>query len=160
MRVYTDGACRKGVGGWGWWCEETEETNSGHEVPSTNQRMELYSALDAIDHHLEEEKLVIVSDSAYLVNCFRDRWFDRWRKNHWTKARGVPVANVDIWDPLITLVEDHQDVTFEWVKGHSGDIGNDHADRLASMVVVDLLTKRNNGEKIDHQLRLKHVNKF
>lgn len=132
MYVYTDGSCRMTVGGWAWWNEWTEESESGVEVPSTNQRMELYAALDAVDHHLDDPELVIVSDSAYLVNCMNDEWHLAWEARNWHTAKGSKVANQDIWRPLLGLCDSHGSVKFQWVKGHSGDPGNDMADKLAT----------------------------
>ena len=72
----------------------------------------------------------MVSDSTYVVNCFRDKWYVRWAANGWRNAKKQPVANADLWRPLIELVVAH-DVTFRWVKGHSGDRLNDIVDALA-----------------------------
>lgn len=135
MRVYTDGSCRMGIGGWAWWNQDTGESESGVESPSTNQRMELYAALDAIDTYLDDRYLVIISDSAYLVNCFIDGWWVKWRANGWRNRDGKPIENQDIWEPLINLVEHHGTVQFEKVKGHSGVPGNERADALAARVV-------------------------
>ena len=77
-----------------------------------------------------EGPLVIVSDSTYVVNCFRDRWWVRWKANGWKNAKKEPVANVDLWQPLIELVLAREPV-FRWVKGHSGDPMNDLVDMLA-----------------------------
>ena len=131
MRVYTDGSCRMNVGGWGWYNMTTKEFSSGAVQPTTNQRMELYAALDAVDTFLDDPHLVIVSDSAYLVNCFKDKWYENWEKHDWKGHAGRPVANSDIWKPLLALVRENGNVRFEWVKGHSGNLGNEIADRLA-----------------------------
>lgn len=130
-RVYTDGSCKLAVGGWAWYNDDTDEFESGVEVPSTNQRMELYAALDAIDHHLDYPELVIISDSAYLVNCMNDEWYLAWMERNWHTAKGNAIANVDIWKPLIGLAQAHGHVSFEWVKGHNGDIGNERVDAIA-----------------------------
>ncbi|MEY2583364.1 MAG: ribonuclease [Ilumatobacteraceae bacterium] len=74
--------------------------------------------------------LTIVSDSTYVVNCFRDKWWVRWQANGWRNAKKEPVANVDLWQPLIELVLARQP-QFKWVKGHSGDPMNDLVDSLA-----------------------------
>lgn len=131
MRVYTDGSCSDRLGGWAWWNETTGESSSGAVRDTTNQRMELYAALDAVDTFLDDPHLVIISDSAYLVNCFRDKWYEKWDRNNWVGQRGNPVANADIWRPLLALVAENGNVRFEWVKGHSGDVGNDKVDQLA-----------------------------
>ena len=71
-----------------------------------------------------------MSDSTYVVNCFRDRWWVRWQQNGWKNSKKEPVANPDLWKPLIELVQRTQP-SFRWVKGHSGDRMNDLVDRLA-----------------------------
>lgn len=128
--VYTDGACRgnPGPGGWAWAVKDGPQ-GSGHDPATTNQRMEVQAALEAI--RALEGPLVVVSDSTYVVNCFRDRWWVGWRKRGWTTSAKKPVANRDLWEPLVDLVEERGDVTFRWVKGHSGDTMNDLVDRLA-----------------------------
>ena len=75
--------------------------------------------------------LLVVSDSTYVVNCFRDRWWQGWLERGWTTSARKPVANRDLWEPLVELVADRGDVAFGWVKGHSGDRMNDLVDALA-----------------------------
>jgi ribonuclease HI len=129
--VYTDGACsgNPGPGGWAWAvAPDGEPWGSGGEAHTTNQRMEIRAVLEAL-RSLEGE-LDIVSDSTYVVNCFRDRWWARWRANGWRNAKKQPVANTDLWMPLVELyLQRHP--TFRWVRGHSGDPMNDLVDRLA-----------------------------
>jgi len=102
---------------------------SGAEDPSTNQRMEIASALEAV--RALSGELVVVSDSTYVVNCFRDRWWEGWLARGWLNKARKPVANRDLWQPLVELVQERGDVGFRWVKGHSGDVMNDLVDRLA-----------------------------
>ena len=75
--------------------------------------------------------LVVVSDSTYVVNCFRDQWWDGWLKRGWTTSAKKPVANRDLWEPLVMAVRERGDVAFRWVKGHSGHEMNDLVDELA-----------------------------
>ena len=77
----------------------------------------------------------VMSDSTYVVNCFRDKWYVRWEANGWRNAQRKPVANADLWRPLIELVTKH-DVTFGWVKGHGGDPMNELVDQLAVAAIV------------------------
>jgi ribonuclease HI len=131
IEVFTDGACQgnPGPGGWAWAVAPDGATNgSGGEAHSTNQRMEVTAVLMAL--RSLEGPLTIVSDSTYVVNCFRDRWWVKWKANGWRNAKKEPVANVDLWQPLIELVIVRQP-TFRWVKGHSGDPMNDLVDQLA-----------------------------
>ncbi len=130
--VYTDGACRgnPGPGGWGW-AVDGGPSGSGGEAHTTNQRMEIRAALEAL--RAIPGPVRVVSDSTYVVNCFRQRWWAGWRRKGWRNAQGKPVANRDLWEPLIELVVDGgRPVTFEWVKGHSGDRMNDLVDGLAT----------------------------
>ena len=139
LTIYTDGACsgNPGPGGWAWAvAPDGEPHRTGGEERTTNQRMEIHAVLDALRAHALRAdggppvRIEIVSDSTYVVNCFRDRWWVKWERNGWTNSKKQPVANVDLWKPLIELVR-AGDVTFRWVKGHSGDPMNDLVDRLA-----------------------------
>jgi ribonuclease HI len=138
--IYTDGACRgnPGPGGWAWAVSPGgEPCGAGGEAATTNQRMEIHAVLDALQTYSEVAndhggpvRIEIVSDSTYVVNCFRDKWWVKWERNGWRNSKKEPVANVDLWKPLIELVRTG-DVTFRWVKGHSGDPMNDLVDQLA-----------------------------
>ncbi|MDP9465475.1 MAG: ribonuclease HI [Actinomycetota bacterium] len=131
VEVFTDGACsgNPGPGGWAWaTAPDGALRDSGGEARSTNQRMEIMAVLEAL-RSLDGD-LTIVSDSTYVVNCFRDRWWVRWKANGWKNANKQPLANVDLWEPLIELVLDRSP-RFRWVKGHSGDPMNDLVDALA-----------------------------
>jgi ribonuclease HI len=134
ITVYTDGACsgNPGPGGWAWAvAPEGQPCGSGGERSTTNQRMELQAVLEALRAlPIADGPIDVVSDSTYVVNCFRDRWWVRWQANGWRNAKKQPVANDDLWRPLVELVNGH-DVRFRWVKGHSGDRMNDLVDRLA-----------------------------
>lgn len=131
--VFTDGACSGNPGPGGWaWASSTERHSSGGEVHTTNQRMEIRAALEAVLAHAHPVE--IRSDSAYVVNCFNNQWWPSWVKNGWRNARGKDVANRDLWEPLIDEYRSRMgiaDVTFSWVKGHSGDLMNDFVDQLA-----------------------------
>ena len=133
--VFTDGACKgnPGPGGWAWAvAPEGEPHGSGGDPATTNQRMEVCAALEALRALAPDggRPVEIVSDSTYVVNCFRDAWWKKWERNGWKNSKRQPVANDDLWRPLIELVRSG-DVTFRWVKGHSGDPMNDHVDALA-----------------------------
>jgi ribonuclease HI len=127
--VYTDGACsgNPGPGGWAWAVEDGRFA-SGAEVHTTNQRMEIAAALEAI--RALPGKLEVVSDSTYVVNCFKQRWHVAWRANGWRNSQKKPVANRDLWEPFIELALARQ-VSFRWVKGHGTDPMNDWVDQLA-----------------------------
>jgi len=128
--VFTDGACRGNPGPGGWaWAVPAGPQGSGHDTATTNQRMEVRAAYEAIC--ALPGPLVVVSDSTYVVNCFKNSWWTGWRSRGWINSAKKPVANRDLWEPLIDLVEERGDVTFRWVKGHSGHPMNDLVDELA-----------------------------
>jgi len=129
--VFTDGACKGNPGPGGWaWAVPGGQWASGAEAQSTNQRMEVRAALEAL--RALNGPVEVWSDSTYVVNCFRDRWWEGWRKRGWTNSQKKPVANRDLWEPLIELyLARHPCPQFRWVKGHSGDPMNDLVDRLA-----------------------------
>jgi ribonuclease HI len=130
LEVWTDGACsgNPGPGGWAWATKDGRQ-GSGGAARTTNQRMEIQAALEAV--RALDGALVVVSDSTYVVNCFRDGWWKGWIARGWTTSAKKPVANQDLWEPLVELVRDRGDVSFRWVKGHSGDPMNDLVDQLA-----------------------------
>jgi ribonuclease HI len=130
--VYTDGSClgNPGRGGWAWAVPDGPYA-SGAEDRSTNQRMEVTAVLRALQSL--KGPLLVMSDSTYVVNCFRDRWWEGWRRRGWRNSAGKPVANRDLWEPLLDAALDPaRSVRFGWVKGHSGDEMNDRVDLLAT----------------------------
>jgi ribonuclease HI len=136
ITVYTDGACRgnPGPGGWAWAVPQGRYA-SGADGQTTNQRMEITAALEALRALLADgpPSIEVVSDSTYVVKCFSDGWWQGWLRKNWKNSAGKPVANRDLWEPLIELVvEGATPVTFRWVKGHSGDRWNDRVDELAT----------------------------
>ena len=129
--VYTDGAClgNPGPGGWAW-AVPGGRFASGADPHTTNQRMEITAASEAV--RTLAGPLEVVSDSTYVVNCFRDGWWRGWLARGWKNTAKQPVANRDLWEPLIEAVQaDPGRVRFRWVKGHDGDPYNDLVDRLA-----------------------------
>lgn len=128
--VYTDGACsgNPGPGGWAWVVPDGAFA-SGAEDHTTNQRMEIVAATEAL--LAVSGPVRVMSDSTYVVNCFNQRWYEGWQKRGWRNSKKEEVANQDLWRPLIDHVLARGDVTWQWVKGHSGDRWNDVADRLA-----------------------------
>ena len=130
LEVWTDGACsgNPGPGGWAWATRDGRQ-GSGGASPTTNQRMEIQAAYEAV--RALAGPLVVVSDSTYVVNCFRDRWWQGWLARGWLTSAKKPVANRDLWEPFVSAVNERGDVSFRWVKGHSGDPMNDLVDSLA-----------------------------
>lgn len=145
IEVYTDGACKgnPGPGGWGWVVPDGPWAN-GAEAESTNQRMELMAVLDALRSLPGEVE--VVSDSTYVVNCFRDGWWEGWIKRGWKNSKKEPVANRDLWEPLIEIYRERApELAFRWVKGHDGDEWNDVADRLAVEASETQRSRRGTG---------------
>ena len=144
VTVFTDGACsgNPGPGGWAWAAvPDGHRRGSGGEVPSTNQRMEVRAVLEAL--RANPGRVLVVSDSTYVVNCFRDSWWRGWLARGWRNSQKQPVANQDLWKPLIELYQRRaHEITFRWVKGHSGDPMNDLVDRLAVAAAVDAAAGR------------------
>jgi ribonuclease HI len=101
---------------------------SGVAARTTNQRMELTAVLEAV--RALDGPLDVVSDSTYVIRCFRHRWWEGWLQRNWSNRQRKPVANRDLWEPLVEIVR-HRDIRFRWVKGHSGDPMNELVDQLA-----------------------------
>ena len=137
ITVYTDGACRGNPGRGGWaWAVPGGRFASGADPAATNQRMEITAALEALRTLTADgaSDVDVVSDSTYVVNCFKDRWWQGWQRRNWKNSQNKPVANRDLWEPLIELaVSSESNVTWRWVKGHSGDLWNDCVDELATI---------------------------
>lgn len=134
-RIYTDGACQnnQAPGGQpgGWACVFVDGPSfSGYDPKTTNNRMELMAAIEALKHTEIGANVRIYSDSAYVVNAFLQDWFRGWQKRGWKNAKGMPVENQDLWRTLYDLASTRQ-VSWIKVKGHAGDKYNEEADRLA-----------------------------
>ena len=135
VAMYTDGACsgNPGPGGWGVLIvHDGRETElSGAENPTTNQRMELTAPIQGLRSlGARRRRVDIYSDSAYVINCFRDKWYERWRKNGWVNSQKKPVENRDLWEALLEAARPHT-VRFERVRGHAGVELNERVDELA-----------------------------
>ncbi len=134
-RVYTDGACQnnQAPGGQpgGWACVFVDGPSfSGFVAKTTNNRMELTGAVEALKHTESGSQVSLYCDSAYVINAFKQKWFDGWQRRGWKNAKGQPVENQDLWRELKKLADERQ---VEWikVKGHAGNRYNEMADKLA-----------------------------
>ncbi|NLN07073.1 MAG: ribonuclease HI [Firmicutes bacterium] len=132
--IYTDGACsgNPGPGGFGavlCYGDHIREISGGEEN-TTNQRMELLAAIVALEQLKYPCRVKLHSDSAYLINAFRQNWFKNWQKNGWLNSKKEPVQNRNLWERLLELAEKH---SIEWikVKGHGDDPLNNRCDELA-----------------------------
>jgi ribonuclease HI len=139
--VYADGACSGNPGPGGWAAiitdGEHERSVTGSEPRTTNQRMELTAAIEGLAAIDGRRRVHLYSDSAYVVNCFRDRWWERWERAGWVNAGKQPIANRDLWERLLAQARRH-DVQWHKVKGHSGDVMNDRVDALARGAIASL----------------------
>lgn len=142
--VYCDGACSgnqsaNNIGGWGVVLKYKHHRKElwGGERNTSNQRMELTACIKALEAITAKEMPVeIYSDSAYLVNCMNERWYERWRRNGWKNTKKQPVENKDLWQRLLDLIEG-RDVRFYKVEGHAGIELNERADELAQMGIKE-----------------------
>ena len=139
--VYADGACKgnPGPGGWGAWLKSGvhERELFGGEKLTTNNRMELTAVIEALALLKRHSAVVIYTDSQYVKNGITT-WIHGWKARGWTTADKKPVKNLELWQRLDTLNAGHA-VTWRWVKGHSGDPGNERADALANQGVASVI---------------------
>lgn len=141
VTIYTDGACsgNPGVGGWGavLMYNGMEKRISGAEEQTTNNRMELFAVISALECLKEPCEVTLYSDSAYTVNSFVNGWIYDWEKSNWKKADKKDVLNSDLWKRLLALTRLHK-VTFVKVKGHADNEYNNVCDKLATDAVKNL----------------------
>lgn len=134
VEIFTDGACsgNPGPGGYGailLYGKFRRETSGGYRQ-TTNNRMELLGAIAALRLLKEPCKVILYSDSSYLVNAISKNWLKNWKARNWIKSDKEPVLNRDLWQMLDELLSVHQ-VTFKWVKGHASNVNNNRCDELA-----------------------------
>jgi ribonuclease HI len=134
VTIYTDGACKgnPGPGGWGAWLSSGihEKELSGGEPHTTNQRMELTAAIEALSALTKPCAVVLYTDSKYVLEGITS-WINGWKRNGWKNSAKQPVKNADLWQRLDEAAARHV-MEWRWVKGHSGDLGNERADALAN----------------------------
>jgi len=136
VQIYTDGACKgnPGPGGWGAWLKSgaTEKELFGGELNTTNNRMELKAVIEGLGALKRPCKVLLYLDSQY-VRMGITEWIRGWKAKGWLTSTKQPVKNVELWKELDKLVSEggHQ-IEWRWVKGHSGDPGNERADMLAN----------------------------
>ncbi|KUO66800.1 MAG: RNase H [Gracilibacter sp. BRH_c7a] len=139
VTIFTDGACsgNPGPGGWGAvliYGEHSREL-SGYEEVTTNQKMELLAAVKSLQALKEPCQVELFSDSAYLINAFEQKWYERWQRNGWLNAQKKPVENRQLWMQLLELASIHN-IKWNKVKGHSGDFYNERCDQLARSAIA------------------------
>ncbi|MCM1285226.1 MAG: ribonuclease HI [Acetobacter sp.] len=134
VEIYTDGACsgNPGKGGWGAVLvyNGIEKEFSGGEPQTTNNRMELTAVIEALSKLKEPCQVTLTTDSKYVCDAVTKGWVYSWKKNNWKKADKKPALNIDLWEKLLPILDEHK-VEFVWVKGHNGHKYNEICDRLA-----------------------------
>lgn len=140
VEIYTDGGCdpNPGPGGWGAILISGRHNKeiSGSEAHTTNNRMELTAAIEALRLLQRPCKVTLYTDSTYLRNGMT-RWMSRWQARDWVKSDGTPVENADLWRALLNAQEIHE-VDWHWVRGHQGNRWNERADQLATQARLAL----------------------
>ncbi len=134
IEIYTDGACsgNPGPGGWGvvLLYQGNKKELSGYQPETTNNRMELFAAIQGLAALREPCEVTLYSDSSYLINAFEKHWLDNWQRNGWKTSSKSPVENQDLWKLLLLHVKNHR-VRFVKVKGHSDNAYNNRCDEMA-----------------------------
>ena len=142
VEVYTDGACRgnPGPGGWGVLLRygNTEKELYGGEADTTNNRMELMAAIQALENLKRESKVILTTDSQYVRKGITE-WIANWKKRGWKTSSKQPVKNKDLWQRLDKAATQHR-VEWHWVRGHTGHPENERADQLANKGIDELLS--------------------
>ena len=137
IKIWTDGACsgNPGPGGWGVLIKNnnTIEELSGSEANTTNNRMEMIAVINALKSINSNKRIVIFTDSKYVKDGINS-WINNWKINNWKNSQKKDVKNKDLWQELDILTKKY-DIQWKWVKGHSGNIENDIADRLATSAI-------------------------
>ena len=140
IQIFTDGACRgnPGPGGWGVILRSGshEKELFGGEQSTTNNRMELRAAIEGLAALKRPSQVTVTTDSQYVRQGIT-QWIEGWKRNQWRTSAKKPVKNQDLWQLLDELTSRHE-VTWEWVKGHSGHPDNEHADDLANRGIDEL----------------------
>ena len=155
IEIYTDGACKgnPGTGGWGALLKSDgiEKELFGGETQTTNNRMELSAVIEALAALKRPCKVVLYLDSEYVRKGITE-WIGGWKARGWRTAAKQPVKNVDLWQRLDALVDGagHQ-IDWHWIKGHSGDPGNERADMLANLGVDTV----RNGQRGAHETAIR-----
>lgn len=143
VEIFTDGACRGNPGPGGWAAllrhGDHEKVISGAERDTTNNRMELTAAIEALAALKRHTRVALTTDSQYVRQGVT-QWMQGWKRNGWRTAGRQPVKNRDLWERLDALAADHQ-VAWHWVRGHSGHPENERVDQEANRAIDSMLTK-------------------
>jgi ribonuclease HI len=148
VEIYTDGACsgNPGPGGWGAvlsYGGHVRELSGGEATPTTNNRMELMAAIQALESLTRPSRVRLHTDSVYVRNGITS-WLAGWKRNSWRTTSKQPVKNEDLWRRLDAATARHE-ILWLWVKGHAGDPGNERADALANRGMADAIARSGSG---------------
>jgi ribonuclease HI len=148
--IHTDGACRgnPGPGGWGVLLDwnGTQKELSGSEAATTNNRMELMAAIMGLAALKRPSVATVQTDSQYVIKGITE-WLPSWKARGWRTADKKPVKNQDLWEKLEQIASTHT-LTWQWVKGHSGDPGNERVDELANLAIDALLAASQHSKAV------------
>ncbi len=140
--IYTDGACKgnPGPGGWGALLKynEHEKEINGFSLETTNNIMELTAVIEALSIIKTKSEITIITDSNYVKDGIT-KWIGNWKKKGWKTANKKPVKNKNLWEKLDNLTDNHK-IIWKWVKGHTGNPGNEKADELANQAIINNLS--------------------
>lgn len=144
IHIYADGGCRGnpgGLGGWGVFMQagDNEKELWGGEPRTTSNRMELTAVIRALEAFSQPTSANVYTDSQYVQKGISE-WIHNWKRNAWRTADKKPLKNVDLWQILDRLAQQHQ-IRWIWVKGHAGHVGNERADGLANRGMDELLAR-------------------
>tara|TARA_B100001750_G_C15088867_1_gene389667 strand:+ start:44 stop:499 length:456 start_codon:yes stop_codon:yes gene_type:complete len=143
IQIFTDGACKgnPGIGGWGVLIKYSDISNElkGFQSETTNNRMELIAVIEGLKTIKEGANIELITDSKYVKNGIK-QWIVNWKNNGWKTASKKPVKNIDLWKELDELVQSFS-IEWKWVKGHSGNLGNERADQLANEAIIEFYDK-------------------
>lgn len=141
VEIFTDGGCRgnPGIGGWGALLRmgSHQKELKGHATDTTNNRMELTAAIEALKALKKPCRVILTTDSQYVKNGIT-QWMANWKKNNWRTASKQPVKNQDLWQALDAAIQGHE-IQWNWVKGHAGHAENERVDALANEAMDELL---------------------
>lgn len=146
VEVHSDGSCigsNPGYGGWGWTTGDKSGSGPADEHPSTNQRMEIKAAVEALKNNADP--VLLYTDSSYVANCINKKWYVGWQRNGWVNSSKQPVKNQDLWQELVSVLSVHPSLEVRWVKGHNGNELNEKADVLARTAAEVGRANRNSG---------------
>jgi ribonuclease HI len=140
VTIYTDGACRgnPGPGGWGVSLRYNGSIKNlyGAEAETTNNRMELMAAIKGLESLTRPCKVVLYTDSKYVLEGITS-WMANWKSRGWKTAAKKPVKNIELWQRLDAATDNH-DISWQWIRGHTGDEGNEMADTLANQAIDEM----------------------